>query len=385
MRLKFVVVLLLLFQFTAAVAVAQDEAGIKDGQQADSKKYVPEIFGAVKAKFETSLYDGSHRFNVRNSRFGVRGLASDRVKYVLQVDFNNEGKLSVLDSYIAYSHNNLEISLGQQQYHFTTDIDRGPNSNIFANRSFISKFLTTYYGSRLEGGSEKYFTGSIGSRDIGAIASYKLSQNPLKFYFGVFNGSGTNNPEWNNKVNIIGRVEVGKKESGIQAAVSHYNGNTSVDKKVGLDEDGISLAEIDFTQKIRMWGAELHYRGRNFAIESEYAQRRLRDEGLRLLHAAHILGYYQHWLDRPGVLKYISPVGRWDMGHNIEFLNKSGNIERFKTHRATLGVNFGFSGKVFGSELRFNFEKYIHDGKPSDYSRNPLLQDKITIEAVVSF
>lgn len=346
-------------------------------------KYIPEVFGAVKAKFETSLYDGKHRFNVRNSRFGVKGLAGERMRYVIQIDFSNEGKVSVLDSYVAYFHRNFEISIGQQQYHFSTDLDRGPNSNIFANRSFLSKFVTTYYGSTLDDGVEKYYVSSIGGRDLGLHASYSIPGIPVKLSGGVFNGSGTNSPEWDDKVNFVGRVEIGGKK-GFRFAASHYNGHTPVNIKVFHPQD-IPGIEEEFTQRIRMWGGELHYGHDNFRIEAEYAQRRLKDDGLQLLHVAHVLGNYTFGLNNPRVFKYIMPVGRWDMGKNIEFLNRSKELEKFDAHRATLGVNLGFAGKIFGSELRFQFEKYMLDGKPSDYGRNPLLQDKFTVEVVVTF
>ena len=47
---------------------------------------------------------------------------------------------------------------------------------------------------------------------------------PIKLYFGIFNGSGINNPSWNKTVNLIGRVEVGTADA-FRAAVSYYNGS----------------------------------------------------------------------------------------------------------------------------------------------------------------
>ena len=102
-------------------------------QQASTKNesevsYVPRVDGAVKAKLEVSLNDGEYRFNVRNTRFGVSGNVSRNMFYRIQVDFNNEGKLSILDSYAGYRTGGLDIRLGQQQYHFSTDLDRGPTA-----------------------------------------------------------------------------------------------------------------------------------------------------------------------------------------------------------------------------------------------------------------
>ncbi len=134
------------------VASAAGQAAGGDTARRQSVSYVPQVDGAVKVKLETDLYGGEYRFNVRNSRFGVRGNVSRNMTYRIQVDFNNEGKVSVLDSYVGYTAGGFGVQLGQQQYHFSTDLDRGPTTNMFANRSFLAKYLTGYYGSELSGG-----------------------------------------------------------------------------------------------------------------------------------------------------------------------------------------------------------------------------------------
>ncbi|MCC8018511.1 MAG: OprO/OprP family phosphate-selective porin [Rikenellaceae bacterium] len=345
--------------------------------------YRPEIFGAVKAKFETSLYDGAHWFNVRNSRMGVRGFASPNFKYAIQIDFSNEGKLSVLDSYVTYFSGQLEATIGQQQYRFSTDLDRGPNSTIFSNRSFLSKYLTTYYTSTVSGGGVGHTASSIGSRDLGALLRYRFKGAPVRFSVGAFNGSGTNNPEWDDNINLVGKIELGP-ENGLHGALSHYNGHTPAGSKAVVGEDN-SLSTAVFNQRIRMWGAELSYTAEDWTVETEYAQRRLQMDGLRLLQAGHIQGFYRIGTRESSVFRYIAPLGRWDIGDKIEFIDMDGLLDYFSAHRATVGVNFGFTGKIIGTELRIQFEKYFVMHTPRDFSRNPLLQDKITIEVVASF
>ena len=75
---------------------------------------MPKIDGAIKAKMEIDLNRGEYRFNVRNSRFGVKGNVSRNMSYRLQVDFSNEGKVSILDSYVAYKIHGFEAIIGQQ-------------------------------------------------------------------------------------------------------------------------------------------------------------------------------------------------------------------------------------------------------------------------------
>ncbi len=347
--------------------------------------YKPEVYGAVKAKFELSTYDGKHRFNVRNSRIGVRGLVSPHMRYVAQIDFNNEGKVSILDSYVTYFSKNFQVTLGQQQYKFSTDLDRGPSSSIFSNRSALAKFLTTYFGTEVQDGKVVPYVKSIGSRDIGVLAHYMIdTEVPMRLTFGIFNGSGSNNPEWTDNVNFIGRFDIGGPQ-GLSGSVSHYNGRTPVETRVETNPAG-ELVNVDFKQQLRMWGTELRYGQKNYKIEAEYAQRRLADTELAVLHAAHVFGYYQFHLPNRSVIEYIAPIARWDIGTDIEFLNGlTQQIDSFSANRMTVGVNFGFVRKLIGAELRVSYENYFIEHEPSDYKVNQLLQDKFTIEVVASF
>ncbi|MDR2036991.1 MAG: hypothetical protein LBQ60_03615 [Bacteroidales bacterium] len=373
---KFLLLLLPLWGITHLWA--QDSEKEKDTEIS----YIPEIYGAVKAKFETSTYNGYHRFNVRNSRIGVRGLVSPYMQYRIQIDFNNEGKISILDSYASFLFGNFDLSIGQQQYKFSTDLDRGPSSNMFANRSFLSKYLTSYFGQDLADGVPVDYVGSIGSRDIGVLSRYRFSGFPVLLVLGVFNGSGSNNPEWSDHISMVYRVEIGHSK-GLKGAVSHYNGATPVSNHVV--ETGGTYAVEEFKQNLWMWGGELHYVGDDFRIEAEYAQRRLKDEELHILTAAHVHGYYQFHIQNSAI-DYIAPIARWDIGDGIEFINQNSNaIERVSTQRATIGVNLGFIQRLVGSELRFNYEKYFFRHTPSDHGKNLLFQDKFTVEIVATF
>lgn len=364
----------------------------------DPETYKPTVFGAVKAKFETSLYGGDHRFNVRNSRIGVKGYVSPYMKYGAQIDFSNEGKLTVLDAYATIERpwdmsgrNQFGLSLGQQQYHFSSDLDRGPSNNLFSNRSFLAKFLTTYYGVDQNG---REFISSIGARDIGVKFKYAFYRLPIRISAGIFNGSGVNNPEWSNNMNFVAKVDFGSIE-GLGLAVSHYNGKTPLE---GAQVIGIDHRPATEEQKIRMWGGELRFNGpirrqssthdNAYVIEAEYAQRRLNNGGVRILSAAHVQGYYRFDFSKKfiGMFDYLTPLARWDLGDDIEFMNRvTGSVDRFSAQRATLGVNLGFVSRMVHSEVRLSGEKFFFDRKPSDYGINPLLQDKITIEIVATF
>ncbi len=344
-----------------AAATILSTTALAQESSSEEVDYTPEIFGSVRAKFEQSTETGDHRFNVRNSRLGVKGLTSENMRYAIQIDFNNEGSVSILDSYVAYVANNFEFSLGQQQYHFNADLDRGPSSSLFSNRSFLSKYLTTYYDPN---GTVK----TIGSRDIGALVSYKFqTQIPIQITTGLMNGSGANNPEWSETVNYIGRIAIGAK-TGLQVASSYYNGYTL------------------YAQKIEMYGAELRYAGKNYLLEAAFAERKLQQDGEQYITAAHIHGYRSFELQKSCAIKYLAPHLRWDMGNGIEFINQQNlSVERYDANRITLALNIGFAQKWIGSEIRIAYEEYIVGTSHSDASINPLLQDKYTVEFITSF
>lgn len=103
---------------------------------------------------------------------------------------------------------------------------------MFANRSFLAKYLTSYYGSEVSDGKAVDFVRTLGSRDLGAMFTCSFRAGvPMKVYAGLFNGAGSNNPEWGKKVNVIGRLEVGGEE-GLRAAVAYYDGFAPLHTKV---------------------------------------------------------------------------------------------------------------------------------------------------------
>lgn len=365
--------------------VAQSNDPERDTTHDARVSYVPKIDGAVKVKLEVDLQDAAYRFNVRNSRFGVRGNVSKSMYYRIQVDFNNEGKISILDSYVGYTIGGFDAKLGQQQYHFSTDLDRGPTTNMFANRSFLAKYLTSYYGSEVSDGKIVSYVKTLGSRDLGLSMSYRFKTDvPLNLIAGVFNGSGTNNPEWGKRVNLMGRIELGG-DKGLQGSVAYYHGYSP--QHVKVEEQNGTFVTEDFEQKLRMVGGELRYTRGGLLLEGEYARRYLCMEGATAMMAtALVQGYYRFQLPKCPTIDYIAPIARWDMGNNVDYLNVQNKLrETFEANRITVGVNIGFGTKWIQSEIRLNYEKYLLKEQPSDFWGNKLLHDKFTLEVVASF
>ena len=94
----------------------------------EAKPFAPKLFGVLKTRFETDTQTGDLRFNINNARLGVKGEAGGTAglfRYQFQADLNSEGKLSILDTYVAFASGAFEVSLGQQLYHFGTELSRG--------------------------------------------------------------------------------------------------------------------------------------------------------------------------------------------------------------------------------------------------------------------
>ncbi len=369
MKRIFSLATILLLTLSSQPLLASDSEEEAQASTASTENlYKPQLFGGVRVKYEQTLINGDHRFNVRNSRLGVKGYASENMSYAVQIDFNNEGKVSILDSYVAYELGDFTFSLGQQQYHFNQDLDRGPTSSLFSNRSFLSKYLTTYFST------EDNYVKTIGSRDIGAMVAYKNAQIiPLSITAGLFNGTGANNPEWTDGVNGVARLAIGEEKKGLLGAASIYKGTTPS-----------SSSEL---QHIDMYGGELRYTGDNYLVEAAYAQRILETKGEEnIISTAYIHGYYKFDLKKSGIVNHIAPHMRYDFGRGIEFINMATSaIDRYDANRFTIALNIGLTEKWMRSELRLAYEEYVLPTEPSDFQMNPLLQDKFTIELIAAF
>ena len=354
--------------------------------QETAVNYTPHFDGTVKARFEVSAYDGGSRFNVRNARFGVAGNAAERIHYRFQVDYSYEGSFMVLDAYAGYRHGGWDFMLGQLPYRFSSDVLRAPNTNLFANRSFIAKYITGYYGDAIVGGGVDDFVRNLGGRDIGATLAYSfIAGIPVKITLGALNGSGMSNPQWSDRVNFLGRLDFTITPT-LTAGVSYYTGSTPVHSHMNFDPATGLLRSGMIRNHMEMLDAELSFKSGDFAIDAEYAQRMLREECRHMLTAAHVFSSYKFNLPTSRFAQYLMPVLRWDVGDNVDYLNlETLRREGFTSNRITAGLNLGFKGATVRSELRLNYEKYLIGRRPSDYSANIQLQDKFTVEILVVF
>ena len=183
--------------FTTCFVVVVSSQTLEDSLSTVPLKTAKSIIfdGVIKTKAELSTEAGVIRFNVRNSRIGVRGDINQYLAYRLQIELSNEGIFAPLDLHgIFKPMKKISFILGQQNVPFENNYIITPSEMMFANRAFIGKFFTP------------------GSRDIGAVAQYKFKINsfPIEGQAGIFNGGKINAPQWAASPSFAFRLIAGK-------------------------------------------------------------------------------------------------------------------------------------------------------------------------------
>ncbi|MEI8048816.1 MAG: porin [Bacteroidota bacterium] len=300
--------------------------------------YLPKIDGSLKTKFEYDLANKKMRFEVRNARFGAKGNINKYFGYRVEVDLSDEGKIKMLDAYVKVTPvENLDVYLGQRKVPFGTDYLRNPVENLFANRSFVAKYVNNEL------------------RDIGLVVNYQFKFHiPFDFWVAAMNGTGNNNPQWIDKPNYAARL--------IIEPLKNF-------RLVGNFYQATTLLEKDMT----MYGGEMRYQTSKILIETEFLKRHYSDTS-SLVHDQ--FGFYIHsyynFFTGAEMVQVISPTLRWD------FMGKAEQVTELTADRITAGVNFGFEPKQFKAEIRLNYEKYLKKALRDHF-------DKFTVEFIAKF
>ena len=85
-------------------AIAQTPSINEDGKKIEKEKmetkdYLPEVHGTIRAKYEYQTTMGAGRFEVRNARVSVTGNVLPSVAYKAEIDLSDEGQIKMLDAY----------------------------------------------------------------------------------------------------------------------------------------------------------------------------------------------------------------------------------------------------------------------------------------------
>jgi hypothetical protein len=321
-----------------AITLAFNAVAQVSEQSANGPSFLPKLDGSLKTKLETDLEKNKMRFEVRNARFGATGSVNKYFGYRAEIDLSDEGRVRMLDAHIKVTPiQNLDLYLGQRKVPFGTDYLRSPVTSIFANRSFVAKYVND------------------GLRDIGFVANYRVKLIvPLDIWLGAMNGTGNNNPQWIERPNYSARLTM-EPMKNFRMAGNYYHGSTLLENK------------------LTMYGGELRYQTSRFLIESEYIHRHFVDTANidQKQYGFYIHSYY-NILTGWKMIQIVSPVVRYDFMGNDALINEN------LAERITAGINFGFHSKQFVAEIRLNYENYIKKYYLTHF-------DKFTIEFIAKF
>ena len=298
----------------------------------------------LKNKFEYDFIAEQMRFEVRNSRLGLKGNLNDNISFRTQVELSNSGKFEVLDIFGTFRFDNgLRISFGQQPVSLYNDYMTGPNQMMFANRTFSAKYITS-------------------TRDIGVMAFYGFEAGgvPFQVEAGVFNGGKINQPVWTDRPGYSARLIAGSNE-GWRSSIKYYRYPYST------------------TSDFVMWGADFRYAARRIRLEGEAINRNNVATG-DVMFSPSLQGAYSFPLKNSKIFKNITPALRWDsMGY--DFIKRGSDV-----NRVTVGVALGLVEKSFSSLLRLDYENYlVRSDIPELHLNGENENDKITLELVIVF
>lgn len=337
-------------RITAATAFLLCILGTTALTTQEKSSYLPEIHGTVRAKYEYEPQISKGRFEVRNARISVEGMALKMVSYKAEIDLSDEGKIKMLDAYVKLDPlKRLKFTIGQMRVPFTIDAHRSPHKQYFANRSFIAKQV-----------------GNV--RDVGAVVSYEI---PTPFHFivegGIFNGSGLTDQKdfWTKTYNYALKIQANPAD--------RFNITLSTQR---IRPENIS---------IYLWDAGAYFDDGRWHIEGEYLRKVYANNSFPAVDAvdAFIARHFP-------VKKFpsrITPLVRYDYmsDHSNGIADDSGRltVNDNARHRATGGVTLGLEiGKAVWAEIRLNYEKYFYK---SGVTPGISDRDKLVIELMCRF
>lgn len=346
MKTKFTLAAITLAIFSSSESMAQTNQSEKE------QKFMPEIHGTIRGKYEYQTEEGEGRFEVRNARISITGKVVPMVSYKAEIDLSDEGKIKMLDAYTRITPvDRLNFTIGQFRVPFTIDAHRSPHQQYFANRSFIAKQV-----------------GNV--RDVGATLGYKFQgECPVVLEAGLFNGSGLTDQKdyWTKSINFSAKAQLFLPKG--------FNVTLSTQKIKPYDH------------AVMMYDGGVYWHAKGWHVEAEYLFKHYGGNAFNDVHSFDsFINYDIAVKNKKSMVKKVSPLIRYDMmtdhsdGSSYDDNGKL-TITDYKRHRLTGGMTISLA-TPFVSDIRINYEKYFYrDGaiaKPSE-------KDKFVIEFMTRF
>ena len=332
--------------------IAISESIAQNNQSDKTLRYIPEVHGTIRGKYEYQTQEGEGRFEVRNARISITGKVLPEVSYKAEIDLSDEGSIKMLDAYTRLTPlKRLNFTIGQFRVPFTIDAHRSPHQQYFANRSFIAKQV-----------------GNV--RDVGATLGYKFQgECPVVLEAGLFNGSGLTDQKdyWTKSVNFSAKAQLFLPKG--------FNVTLSTQKIKPSDH------------AVMMYDGGVYWHAKGWHVEAEYLFKHYGGNAFNDVHSFDsFINYDIAVKNKKSMVKKVSPLIRYDMmtdhsdGSSYDDNGKL-TITDYKRHRLTVGMTISLA-TPFVSDIRINYEKYFYrDGaiaKPSE-------KDKFVIEFMTRF
>lgn len=338
---------------------------LKFKELTEKHKYIPQVHGILRGKYEYEPDLKASRFEVRNARLAINGDLPLRSSYKLEVDLCDESQIKMKDAWVRLNPwKTLRATIGQQRMPFSIDAHRNPSAQYFANRSFIAKQV----GDMRDVGLQLGFSPLLTSLRGGKIE--------MHFDAGIFNGSNLDNQKtaWFKSISYSARAQFiyTSPRGGKVGAVPSVQHQQIADRKA-------SYTSIDF-------GA--YYEISGFHIEAEYLRKFYAKDAFTPCNAINAMAIYKMPMKK-GFLNGISYLLRYDHMDNHSD-GKKGFVEGTsrllqsdaERHRLTAGLTFHVANKYFLTDIRLNYEKYWY---PNGGTPKESEQDKLVAEVMIRF
>ncbi len=311
-------------------------------------RYIPQIHGVVRGRFEASTEDGDYRFEVRNARLTVGGNIAPFADYFIQTDFCDQGKIKILDAWArAWFSKSFGVQAGQFRMPFGVDPFRAPSNYIFANRSFMGKQMCNY-------------------RAVGAKFMWHPVALPMTIEAGAFNpGTIGDHTPWHNTLTYAAKL------------TADWDNVTFTTGFQSIRPDGVraNLVDAAATWKYDRWIVAGEY------MYEHYTRNRHRDAHSYLVYADYSMPIHA------GFFNNLSFQGRFDgiTAHSSAVRDSDGEITTTTPahNRLTVGSTISYlRSKTIGLDFRLNYEKYFYHHGVDPTAENG---DKIVAEMVIRF
>ena len=344
--------------------VAEAEQRLADAERKSAEtqsktKYLPQLHGILRGKYEYEPDLDASRFEVRNERLSVNGSLSGRSEYKLEVDLCDESQIKMKDAWVRLNPwNSLRLTVGQQRMPFSIDAHRNPSAQYFANRSFIAKQVGDMRDVGFQMGYD--FLNAAGRKMLAADA-------------GIFNGSNLDNQQtaWFSSPGYSARLQFFPvKGLAIVPSIQHQQ---IADRKA-------SYTSLDIGS---------YYEGNGWHIEGEYLRKHYADDAFDDCSCMSGMIIYRHPVGKDNsFIQTVSALGRYDYMQDHSS-GKSGLdtesgrlvLTDAERHRMTLGTTFSIRNPYFPTDLRINYEKYWYPHGGAKESE----QDKVVCEIMIRF